>query len=382
MKNKNLSSRKKRVIEQNEYLMTNLNKIKDDNDNYKKKIIKLEKLNKNLLKDYEELSNDFNKIKAQKEKIESFSEEQKNKISELTKEIKSLHNLLKETINQQKQKQYYNNNDNNDSESGNENVKRYKNKYKINNDSDDDDYDNYDNNYNRNKNQGGFNKTSLQFYPKNKKVEFNDEYDNNEYNSYIKRNSNRIKNKNYNSINAHEEERRYSEIIDKQSPRKTNKNRSYYYDMEDQEDIYNGIENDDFLNHNFSTRNIFTGKKSVKRKLGEYITEQKQRKKINGNKFKESINNDYMDYDGYEGFNCFPCERKQKMNRLEIDELNNDLNILLKNKNIMENNLIKLPGQSKSIINIRQKKELNNKIKQTENKINEIRVRLKKLKGL
>jgi hypothetical protein len=48
----------------------------------------------------------------------------------------------------------------------------------------------------------------------------------------------------------------------------------------------------------------------------------------------------------------------------------------------MENNLIKLPGQSKSIINIRQKKELNNKIKQTENKINEIRVRLKKLKGL
>ena len=68
-------------------------------------------------------------------------------------------------------------------------------------------------------------------------------------------------------------------------------------------------------------------------------------------------------------------------NKLEIDELNNDLNMLLKKKNIMENNLIKLPGQSKSINNIRQKKELNNKIKQTENKINEIRVKLKKLKG-
>jgi len=48
----------------------------------------------------------------------------------------------------------------------------------------------------------------------------------------------------------------------------------------------------------------------------------------------------------------------------------------------MENSLIKLPDQSKTLNNIRQKKELNNKIRQTENKINEIRVRLKQLKGL
>ncbi len=48
----------------------------------------------------------------------------------------------------------------------------------------------------------------------------------------------------------------------------------------------------------------------------------------------------------------------------------------------MENNLIKLPGQTKTLNNIRQKKELNKKIIKTENKINEIRVRLKQLKGL
>ena len=222
----------------------------------------------------------------------------------------------------------------------------------------------------------------MQFYPKTKRVGFNDEYEDNEYYSYIKKNNNnRLKNKNYKTINAHEEERRYSQIVDENSPIKKNKNKNYY-DMEEQDDIYNGIENDEYLNHNYSTRNIFTGNKNVKRKLGEYISDQKQRKKMNGNQFKESRNNDFMDYDGYEGFNCFPCERKQKMNKLEIDELNNDLNMLLKKKNIMENNLIKLPGQSKSINNIRQKKELNNKIKQTENKINEIRVKLKKLKGL
>ena len=48
----------------------------------------------------------------------------------------------------------------------------------------------------------------------------------------------------------------------------------------------------------------------------------------------------------------------------------------------MENKLINLQGHSKTINNILKKKELNHKILQTENKINEIRVRLKQLKGL
>ena len=136
------------------------------------------------------------------------------------------------------------------------------------------------------------------------------------------------------------------------------------------------------MNHHYSIRNIFGGNKSVKRKLGEYINDSNQRQKLNGKQVKDSRSRDYLDYDGYEGFNCFPCERKEKMNKLEIDELNSDLNRLLKSKNILENNLIKLPGQSKTINTIRQKKELNNKIRITENKINEIRIRLKKLKGL
>ena len=103
-----------------------------------------------------------------------------------------------------------------------------------------------------------------------------------------------------------------------------------------------------------------------------------RKKKLNG----KQRNNEYLDYE-YEGFNCFPSERqKRNNNKREIEELNQDLNMLLKNKNIMENNLIKLPGQSKTLNNIRQKKELNKKIIQTENKINEIRVRLKQLKGL
>ena len=76
--------------------------MKDDNENYQKKIMKLEELNYNILKDYEELNNDFTQIKKLKEKIESLTEEQKTKINNWNKQIKKLHNLLEETIKQQK----------------------------------------------------------------------------------------------------------------------------------------------------------------------------------------------------------------------------------------------------------------------------------------
>ena len=100
---------------------------------------------------------------------------------------------------------------------------------------------------------------------------------------------------------------------------------------------------------------------------------------LSSKKLKDPRTKEYFDYEGYEGFNCFPCERSSKKNKKEIDELNNELNQLLKNKNILESNLNKLPNKIKSINGMRQKRELNNKIKMTENKINEIRLKIKKL---
>ena len=94
---------------------------------------------------------------------------------------------------------------------------------------------------------------------------------------------------------------------------------------------------------------------------------------------KDSRTKEYFDYEGYEGFNCFPCERPIKKNKKEIDELNNELNQLLKSKNILESNINKIPGKIKSINGMRQKRDLNIKIKTTENKINEIRLKIKKL---
>ena len=292
---------------------------------------------------------------------------------------------MEETIKQQKGKKYYNNNNEYDSDDDNDNMKIYKKKkvrlnmYQNNNDNyiynnDSDEYDNYNNNsnyiYKKKKYQLNPSKTMQNFYSKNKNIMFNkrdleydDEYDNDNiiYDNNHKYYNRINNNKNYNTINDLERDdyRRYSEIIgcgpssSKHKKRKNNK----YLNMDDQNDMYNGIDMDEVLNHYYSTRNIFDDNKSSK-------------KKINGKQ--------YLDYDGYEGFNCFPSERK----KIETEELNNDLNMLLKKKNILENNLMKLPGQSKTLNDVRRKKELNKKIIQTENKINEIRVRLKQLKGL
>ena len=399
LQNKNLSNREKKMLDEKEYLETNMDKIKDENENYKKKIMQLETLNQNLLKDYEELNNNFLKLKKQKEKAESLSEEQKLKILNLKNELKGLRSLLEKTINQQKRNKNYNGN-NNDTESEEEKENNYRkqknknlqlklNKYQYNNgnenSNDSNDNENYDNHYNK-KIQLNQSKTSFQFYPKNKRVHFNDEYNNNDNYNNINNNKfyNKIKNKNFNSMNTNDEERRFNETMG-DPPSKFKRKKSHnktYYDIYDHKDNDNGLENDNYLNHNFSSMNIFNRNNLSKRKLGNINNDNTPRKKINGKQIKDPLTNEYVDYDGYEGFNCFPCEKTQKRKNNEIDELNHDLNELLKDKNIMENKLINLQGHSKTINNILKKKELNHKIVETENKINEIRVRLKQLKGL
>jgi hypothetical protein len=364
--------------------------------------MKLEKLNKNILKDYEELNSNYSKLKTQKEKFQSLSEEQKVKINELNKEIKNLNNLLEKSKNRNKQKKHVRFEENDDEEDDYENeynnknnrkskksLNRYDKYYKNYDDSDNDNdngnydddiddngYDYYDKQYNNN----NFYNTSTQFYTRNKReFDLDDEYEkNNNYNKYI----NKIKNKNFNTISMQEDRDLYTENFpSRKSKMKQRKKSKIYYRNDYQDDSYRrSLENDEYLTYNNSTRNIFSGNKNIKIKLGEYTKENSSRKKINGKLIKSKGAREY--YDGYEGFNCFPCEKKEKMNKLKLDELNNDLNGLIKDKNIMENKLINLPGQSKTMSNIRQKKELNYILQQTENKINEVRMKLRKLKGL
>ena len=374
LQNKNLTNKEKKLSDKNEYLMTTFDKMKEENETLNKKINKLEKLNKNLLKDYEKLNNDYNKLKSQKEKIESLSDEQNRKILDLTKEVKDLRNLLKNYLNK--------NNSENEEESENSikvnliNSKSCKNRKKI----------NYNNGFSDNEIKSGINISE-----KNQiGIDYNlsDRYrrifdNNNDFNtmsntSNKKRYSNKYSQEKFTISTTIEEQNKFMEDINIRSSSLKQRPKKNYFDTEIKENKYNGAENflsnDDKVNH-FSARNIF----GTKRKISDNNNNSKKKNILTCKKIKDPRTKEYFDYEGYEGFNYFPCERPIKKNKKEIDELNIELNQLLKSKNLLESNINKLPAKIRSINGMRQKRDLNIKIKTTENKINEIRLKIKKL---
>ena len=373
LQNKNLTNKEKKVSDKNDYLMSTLDKMKDENEANNKKMNKLEKLNKNLLKDYEELNNDFNKIKNQKEKLESITEEQKRKISDLTKEVKDLRNLLKNYLIKS----------NSDNEEETENIKvnliNSKSSQNRKNMKDNDVLSDYEI------------KSEMNIFDKNLiGLDFNlsdryrktIDYKTNISNCNTKRYSNKFSKANFKIKTNIEEENKFMEDENIRSSSFKHRSKKNYFDTEIKENKYNGAENNNLLSNNedknehFSSRNIF----GSKRKLGDFNNNSIKKLNLNScKKVKDPRTKEYFDYEGYEGFNCFPCERSTKKNKKEIDELNSELNQLLKNKSILEGNINKLPGKIKNINGMRQKRELNNKIKMTENKINEIRFKIKKL---
>ena len=316
----------------------------------------------------------INQLKNTIEEYERNAQEQNRKISDLTKEVKDLRNLLKNYLNK--------NNSENEEESENSikvnliNSKSCQNRKKI----------NYNNGFSDNEIKSGINISE-----KNQiGIDYNlsDRYrrifdNNNDFNtmsntSNKKRYSNKYSQEKFTISTTIEEQNKFMEDINIRSSSLKQRPKKNYFDTEIKENKYNGAENflsnDDKVNH-FSARNIF----GTKRKISDNNNNSKKKNILTCKKIKDPRNKEYFDYEGYEGFNCFPCERNVKKNKKEIDELNNELNQLLKNKSIMENNLNKLPGRIKSINGMRQKRELNGKIKMTENKINEIRFKIKKL---
>ena len=378
LQNKNLTNKDKKLTDKNDYLMSTLDKMKEENETNNKKMEKLEKLNKNLLKDYEELNNDFNQIKNQKEKIESLYEEQKRKISDLTKEVKDLRTLLKNYLDK--------NNSENEEENENENIKvnlinnqksfRTRKNMKYNDPFTDNEIKNEANTLE--KNQFDLDSNLSDRYRKS--FDYKQSICNSSNN---KRYSNRFSNTNYRMMMTKaEEENKLNEDINIRSSSLKQRHKRNYFDTEIKENKYNGSEsnyllsNDGDKKNHLSSKNIF----GTKRKLGEINHNNiKKLSLLSSKKIKDSRTKQYFDYEGYEGFNYFPCERPIKKNKKEIDELNIELNQLLKSKNLLESNINKLPAKIRSINGMRQKRDLNIKIKTTENKINEIRLKIKKL---
>ena len=81
----------------------------------------------------------------------------------------------------------------------------------------------------------------------------------------------------------------------------------------------------------------------------------------------------------YDGFNYFPSEHKIKENMNEMNSLDMELNALLKEKNMLENELFKFPERPRTLNEIKMKKEKNERIKNIEDRVNQIKMRIRML---
>lgn len=81
----------------------------------------------------------------------------------------------------------------------------------------------------------------------------------------------------------------------------------------------------------------------------------------------------------YDGFNYFPSEHKIKENMNEMTSLEMELNALLKEKNLIENELFKFPERPRTLNEIKIKKEKNERIKNIEDRVNQIKMRKRML---
>ena len=79
----------------------------------------------------------------------------------------------------------------------------------------------------------------------------------------------------------------------------------------------------------------------------------------------------------YDGFNYFPSEHKIKENMNEMNSLDMELNALLKEKNMLENELFKFPERPRTLNEIKMKKEKNERIKNIEDRVNQIKMRIR-----
>ena len=324
IQNQNLTAKQDKLLEDNDKLIAQIDKLKDEDAVNKQKITMLEKINKTSNRDYEALNNEILQLKSEKQKLESLNYDQKERIYDYEKQINSLQKIVDDSLSKNLARKNNGNNFNiNDYYDDNDVQTKYKrgnvNKKNYN------DNDNY-NDENNNKN---FNRTDDNFYQNEKK---ND--------NYYQRNS-----------EVDPVINNFDVVRNIQNKTRNNASSGRCNTVNNIMDENGGIDDDVKENVNVPKK----GKKTEKEFTIKY------------------------GYDGYDGFNYFPSEKRLKQNKNEIDELNMQLNGLLNEKTRLECELLKLPEQSKTINDLRKKKELNNSIKETDNKVHEVKLRLKNL---
>ena len=349
-------------IEEINNLNNIIEKYKNDENIYEQRINNLEAMNKSSFQDYDILKADLNKIKEEKEKMENIIEEQKIKMDNYRKHINTLRKFICEDdkiydVNKINEKIITKNNEIIYKNSNNENNKSIEEKK--------------DNNKDEKNNKDDINKNLIN----------GNENGNNAYNIYIK--------------NVIDDENNNKEIIT-----------SYQYTKKHRKTnsaIINNIDNEIFQIN--KRTNVHSKNKSINKRKEIAITS--LRKRINRNI--DNYENKDIYYKTYNNFNdlnnssdinknekekndknnennddnfltYFPSEKYLIERKEEINKLETELDLLYKEKNNLENEIIKLPQHPKTLKEIKDKRALNDKIALNESNINKVRIKIRKIK--
>ena len=376
---------------------------------YGEKINYLEAANKSSMKDYELLKVEYNKIKNEKEKLEKVIDDQKIKMDNYRKHINTLRKFIceedestkidikiknsiinknnEDIINNDNIFERENNNELKEEEKNQEQIEEQKQENKeenINNIINEKDSTNneqeqvqeqeqeqgQDNDYLQN----GINKEK-NIYNINKNVDDdngnkNDNNDNQEVITpyqFIKKNHKRTKSGSIDKIKDDilQVNQSYDNNNDNRKNKNINKNReATSVSLRKRRGRIIEDENDeDYNNIYYNTFNDFNEIKKVSNTSNNQV-EKKEKGNI-------SLND----------ITYFPSEKHLEAKKDEIKDLESQLDVLYKEKNTLESEIIKLPGHPKTLKEIKIKKALNNQLSINENNINNIRKKIRKIKG-
>ena len=317
-----------------------IEKYKNDATLFENKMNCLESINKTSSQELDLLKTNLNKIKKEKEKMEKVIDEQKVKMENYKKHINTLRKFICEDdenikINSKINNLISNNLDNNMFiEEKNFKLEEEKKENENNNIENDDDY--FMNGINKEKNISKINKndnqeviTSYQFTKKNHR-KTNSEIMNDIDNEILQANKN---SQNPNSHNKNRNKSKNKEITISSLTKRVKRNLDYENE-----------ENKEF----YYTYNDFNDLKQISKKENDVT--------------------------------YFPSEKYLVERKDEINKLESQLDLLYKEKNSLENELVKFPEHPKTLKEIKIKKALNVQLSINENNINNIRIKIRKIK--
>ena len=381
--NKNLKTEIRKKDEEIDNLKVEIDTIKDEIRISKSKYNDINMKNKQLIQEYDNLNKDYISLKNEKENLKSIIEEQKvelfnssKEISELKKNFSKINNEKLLTSSITNKSNILSSNYNNDyNDFGDYEGKEYNYRYKRST-------NNVSNKYNK-KNEYDFN--NMEYYDiqtknrnniKNNRIK-NKSIDVHESHISPSHKTNNYKNKNINF---------YSDLKENKIKRHTR----YYDDLnEENEDQFDYSKNNQRYNHiknqyNFKNRQYddYT-KKEEEFNINKYnnIESFESKEELFNNKLAKSEDeNKYVTIitEKNQIIGCDIEKMKMLIKNRDYQIVEEELKILIKEKDKLEGNLLKIPEKPRKLNDIKNKKEINDLIGRIENDINYTRSLLKR----